>query len=782
MLVTVRRLLTGSLVAITMVLALNVADASAADLLVLNGDPPVTLSGAQSYGIVYVDGELRLTGDTQINASSIYIGPDAEIDSCYVPGTGDGQCTAGRSLTLSSAGPLTVATGVDLQSGATNGPGGNLSLTGTSVAVGGLINTSGDTGFGSGTVTISSSGPIATQGITAPGADVSISGPGPILVGGALQTQGAHGATPGDPLTRMQAGGPISISATGHGDVDVDGAITAQGQSAPGAGGSGGAGGTVTISGTNVSSESITTFGGNSQEAGSGPGPSGPVSMTASGVLAVSGAIDTSGAAGAGGSGATGAAVNLKAGGVLSVGAIDASGGQSVQGGSITISGTSVAAGDLNASGGGGSNADRNGAYAAPISVTAPNGATLGALLAVGGNSDGIQSSPAVAGQGAGITVVSSAGSISAGRVEAEGGSQGTGPGANGGAIDLNATDDLSVAGDVRTDGSDAGGSSAPPWLGGNAGRLFLAADTGTLSIGGNASAQGGTGSGNSAGGQLGGTGGAGGQVTLIAHAIGLLTSLSAAGGSGGGNGDQQGPGGPGGTLTAYTNAQIFNSQQLVSTDGGDGNPTGPAGNQVQNSSPASLATTASGILSFTSHSPGATHFLLETVGKGGALKTVEKTSKTTGLLPPTPVCQKVSLEVVAVTPAVAWTSDPATPISYTRQPSKTQTCAAPPKLRLPAKLDSTVARARHAHWVETLRFHSSGIGAVRAMLSYRSLSSHHATVTAKLTITKAGTHVLTLKLPPAVRAAGSGSVKVTETSPDGSRHSTHTVKVAVSA
>jgi hypothetical protein len=110
------------------------------------------------------------------------------------------------------------------------------------------------------------------------------------------------------------------------------------------------------------------------------------------------------------------------------------------------------------------------------------------------------------------------------------------------------------------------------------------------MNLGGNVSAQGGSGSGNSSNNQLGGVGGAGGQITLIAHEVGLLASLEDAGGAGGGNGDYQGPGGPGGSITAYTDSQIFNSQRWVSTDGGDGNPTGTAGNQVQNASPTALS------------------------------------------------------------------------------------------------------------------------------------------------------------------------------------------------
>jgi hypothetical protein len=779
----VRRILIGSLVTLTATLALNVAGASASDLLILNGDPPATLSGTLQYGIVYIDGELRLTGDTTIDAASIYLGPDASIDSCYVPGTGDGQCAGGRSLTLNSSGPLTVATGIDLESGATSGTGGSLSLSGTSVAVAGQIETDGDTGFGSGSVTISSSGPIATQGIFAPGAGVSISGHGPILVGGAIQTQGARATTPGNASTQMQGGGPVSITASG-GDVNIGGAISTQGQGAPSAGGSGGAGGAVSISGANIHTEAISTNGGGSQAPASGPGASAPVTLTASGVLTVAGAISAAGTGGAGGTGAPAASVNLKAAGAVAVGAVNASGAQSSAGAPVTVSGTSVSAGDINASGGGGSAADRNGANAAPISVAAPQGATLGQVLALGGSSDGSQTIPATPGAGAAITVASSAGSISAAQVESAGGSQSVGPGANGAPLSLNAADNLTVAGNVRADGSSAGGSWNGPWNGGNAGSLYLAADTGTLTLGGNASAKGGAGGSNAASGLLGGSGGAGAQVTLIAHAVGLLTSLSAAGGSGGGDDTEQGPGGPGGSLTAYTNAPIFNSQQLVSTDGGDGNPTGAAGNQVQNASPSSLATTAYGVVSFKSNSPSATRYLLEIVPPSGVPTPVLKTAKTSGLEPATALCQKVTLEVVALTPGIPWTSDPSSPISYTRQPSTTQTCAAPATLKLPAKLDTTVTRAKHAHWRETVRFRAAGIGMLKVKLTYRTLKPHagHATLTTELTIRRAGGQVLDLRLPGSVHAAGSGTVKLTEISPDGHHRSVHTVKIKVSA
>lgn len=669
-----RPLLTRALVTVGAALMLNVAAAHAADLLELQGDPPVTLSGTAYYGLVYVDGELRLTGDTTINASSIYFGPDASIDTCYVAGSGDGQCVGGRSLTLNSSGPLTVATGIDLQSGKVAGPGGSLSLTGQTVAVGGEIDTGGDIGYPSGGVTITSAGAAATQEILAPGAAVSITAQGTTLIGSSIQTQGADTPNPTGGVAAMQSGGTVAINAN-EGEVDIDGPITTQGQSAPSSGGSGGSGAAVTIVGGNVHTESIQTSGGASSFPGSGPGASGAISITAGGELYTSGNLAAAGASGAGNSGAPGAPVTVKSGGAVALGGIAANGGPAAPGATISVTGTTVASGDLNASGGAGSLANRSGGGAANISVTAPQGGVLGSLLAVGGSSDGTQASSASAGAGGSITVSSSAGSVSVGRVEAEGGNQGFGPGANGGSITLDADDNLWVAGDVRTDGSSAGGQSSPTWSGGNAGPLDISAATGLLNVGGVVSAEGGAGSAAPVPNQLGGTGGAGAPITLFAQAIDLLASVSSQGGPGGGNGDYQGPGGPGGAITAYTDYPIYNNLRWVSADGGDGDPTGAAGNEVQEASPTSLRASRAGKISFKSNSPGATRYELLMVQPYGTTKVVAKSRRTTGLRPKTAVCQSVKLEVVAIVSGAHWTSAPSNVIKYERPASKGKTC-----------------------------------------------------------------------------------------------------------
>jgi len=768
-------------------LSLMAGSARADDLLVLNGDTQ-TLSGTQQFGLVYIDGELQLTGDTTIDASSIYIGPDASIDSCYVAGTGGDGCTAGRSLTLDSSGPLTVATGIDLSGGtSTLDPGGNLTLSGGPVAVTSYITTGGTGGSPSGQISISSTGSLAVDGIYAPGAGVSLSASGPIDVGD-IQTQGTSDVQSADP-TRVQSAGPVTINSSG-GDVRIDGTIYAYGRSAPSPDALGGGNGAaVTITGSDVRTQGINTTGGGSTTLS--PGGSAPISITARGALNALGQLDASGQDGATGSGTDGSPVTLHSTGPLTIGGnVEAGAGQSAGGGTITVAGSTVTSDDLVATGGNGSSANAAGGPGGSITVTATSGASLGAARAYGGNSQG----GAAAGAGGTVSVTSSQGSIAISSAQTQGGYQSSGPGAPGGAITLSADGDLSIGGAVNSDGSDANGAADPPWTGGNAGNLTLRADTGTLSLGGNATAVGGAGSTAQTTGALGGAGGNGGQVEVVAHAIGELPSLSANGGQGGDYGDTQGPGGNGGAILAWTNAPLFNSQQVVSSDGGDGNPTGPAGNQQQDSSPTGLTIDPStGILGFTSQSPDAHRYqVLMSVG-GAAPVTALTTSATSDLHPKAPVCKQVTFTVVAVDSAVPWTSDPSAAVSYLRPPSATQSCSEAPEVAAAAVLHRSLRRLRRSHWIAAVSLKMNGIGGLQATLERgratprsrkhgrrRTQSGAKPLATVSLQVVRAGAHVLHIRIPVAARAPGTYSLRLTTTSPNGKDHRKVTTELEI--
>ncbi len=760
-----------------LLLTISAASARADDLLVLNGDSE-TLSGAQQFGLVYIDGELRLSGDTSITASSIYIGPDASVISCFVAGEGDDSCTAGRSLTLQSRGPLTVATPIDLTGGTGPlQPGGNLTLSGTSIAVAGDITTAGSGGAPSGQVAIASTGTLAVGGVDAPGAPVTLDAGGAIDIADGIQTQGNDGPIDGNPA-QVQSAGPTVLHSSG-GDVRIGGSIQAYGGYAQTPGGLiGGNGAAVTITGSDVRTEDITTTGGGS--GGATPGASAPISITARGELDALGPFAASGSNGAGGNGARGSSVTLNASGPLTIGGdVDVSGGQSSAGGTVALTGATVTTDQLNATGGNGSNPIPSGGPGGSIRVTAPGGASLGKLLAYGGQSYG-----GTAGAGGSITVSSSAGSIAATNAETEGGYQSSGPGAAGGPIALSAAGNLSVGADIDADGSDAGGQSDPPFNGGNAGSLTLRAALGTLSLGGNASAEGGAG-GNPNKGALGGTGGAGGQTLVVIHALGALASLSSAGGQGGDYGDSQGPGGRGGALLAFTNAPIFNDQELVSSDGGDGNPTGAAGQQVQDQSPtAPVIVPSTGALSFTSQSPQAQRYQVLMSVAGGAAVPVLTTAHTTGLHPKAPVCEPVTFTVQALDYSVGWTSDRSPAVAYRRQPSRSQGCSEAPKVTASSSFSRSLRSLRHAHWVAAFPLRTNGVGRLEATL-VREATSGRATkhgkrqhrsgaktiATVSLVVTGSGSHVLHFALPAAGRVAGSYSLRVRATSPDGKGH-----------
>jgi hypothetical protein len=379
--------------------------------------------------------------------------------------------------------------------------------------------------------------------------------------------------------------------------------------------------------------------------------------------------------------------------------------------------------------------------------------------------------------------------------VQTQGGYQSNGPGAPGGPITLSAKTDLTVGGQLEADGSNAGGSANPPSNGGSAGNVTLDAFTGTLILDGNSTAQGGAGSTSSVNGNIGGTGGNGGQIVVAAHSTGELASLSSAGGPGGDYGDDQGPGGTGGEILAWTNAPIFNSQQLVSSDGGDGNPTGAAGDQDQNSSPSAPAITPTGVLSFTSQSPQAqTYRVLMSVG-GAAPVTALDSTVTSGLRPNAPVCQPVSFTVVALSPtAYGWMSDPSPAVAYTRQPSATQGCSDPSTIDSATTYKISLRALRRAHWVATLPIKTSGIGQLQATFAgagraggktHRRKRKGHSsrkstTVPVTVQLVTPGRHVLHMPLPPSARALGSYRIAVTTTSPDAKNHRQTTLTLEI--
>ncbi len=761
--------------------------AHAADVLVLDSET-VTLSGAQTFGFVYVDGDLRLTGDTSIKAASIYFGPNSSLRTCYVEGTGNDGCTNGRALTLQSTGPLTVSSGIDL-TGGTGAPqnGGTLVLQGSPVAVGGDINTSGSGGGASGAVTIASGGTVSAGSIYAYGAPVSVTATGSIDVGGDIQAQGTNAIAQPDQF-RVAAAGPVTV-ASSAGDARIGGNINASGRDAPanaGAGLGGGVGVGVELTGTNVRVGSIDATGGTSAD--SGAGPSGPINLTARGALTVLGRLDAGGQNSTSGGATPGAAISataagrlVVAGGAWTSGAVGPTG--ATPGGTISLQGGTVDAGTLYTPGANGPStpAPLAGAPGGAVTVTATGDVSISQIQAYGGNGPA-GSTP---GRGAPVSVTSSSGSIASGRISTRGGFPNNGPGADGGAVALSAQTDLTVGGSLDASGSNASGDADPPRAGGNAGNVLLRAATGTLALGDNVDAAGGYGAGHPVNGKAGGAGGRGGRIDVVAHAIGAVVAISTHGGGGGDFGDDQGPGGAGGPIYAWTEAPLFDDQKVVDTDGGSGHPVGASGAKVKETMPTAVAVdAATGQLSFTSRSPDATAYrVLRSVAGADATQVLE-TTKTSGLTPDAPICTPVTFTVIAVNGPLGWASDAPAAATYLRPPSASQLCGDPPTLEALARLRYSKRTLRKAKWKLTLKLRSSGIGQADISLVGRRKVGRRSrpVVVAKLSaaLTKPGDQALRLSLPVAARKLGRYTLRVVTTAPDGKTQTTNTLKLEV--
>jgi hypothetical protein len=781
-------------VATWVVLLLGVSAARADDLLILGGDS-ITLSGSHQYGFVYVDGDMRLTGDTSISASSIYIGPNAYVATCYVPGVGDNGCTSGRSLVLSSTGKLIVSSRIDL-TGGTGSPrsGGSLSLSGNPVTVGGDIATAGENGGNSGTVTIASGGALSTGGIYAPSAPVNLTAGGSIDVAGDIDTYGTSATSQPDP-SRVQSAAPVTINSSG-GDVRIAGNVNAGGRDAPAAGGlSGGNGAPVSIAGSTVRTGAIDVTGGGSAAA-SGGAPS-TISISARSALHALGRLDASGSGSVTGDATPGNRITLSAGGRLTAaGGVHVDGATGPTGGSvagvISLTGAGITSGDLTAVGGNAPNgptpppAGRGGS----ISVSSSADALLGGVLAPGGNSY----NGGTAGHGGRVSVTAEPGPIATSDVQANGGYTSNGPGSDGGPIALSTAGDLTVGGMLDATGSDANGSFDPPLGGGSGGNVVLRAAGGTLSLGGGAYAGGGRGSGNPTSGQLGGTGGQGGRIDVIARALGPITAISSAGGPGGNYGADQGPGGAGGPIFAWTDAALFDSQKVVDSDGGDGNPTGQAGPQRPNSSPTGLQQLG-GALSFTSQSPDAQGYRLLASVTGGPAQAALQTTATSGLRPSVPMCVPVTFAVVAYNASVGWTSNPSPPVAYVRQPSARQNCPDAPRLTATQTVHQSLKRLRRAAWKAKIPITTTGIGkldlsfvAVTVVTTkQRGKHGHKKTRTTRrklftwsTRLARAGRVTLRVRLPKSARHDGTYVLSLVTTSPDGKHHATKNLTLEI--
>jgi hypothetical protein len=779
------------------------AVARADDLIQLSGDPPVTLSGGVGYGLLYLDGAVRLGGDTSITAKDVFIGPDASLSTCYDIGSNGNNCTSGRSLTINASGGVAISPAIDLRGliGA-NRAGGTLVIRAARVSLGGAVDTSG-TDAPSGAIVIDSPGFVVTQTLRAPGAGISVRGAAGVLIGGDVWSAGSDAATGGDP-SRLTSGGGVQV-ASSAGDVSILGAVASWGRDVPGAGAiEGGHGGAVGVSGGDVR-----ISGGVDASAGRGvdtsAGKPGPISLAARAGLVVSGAVTSSGDIATNGYGSSAAPISMTAAGSLVAASIAAMGGASTNlgagfGASVTLSaGASLSAGSITTSG---ASSAFGGTRGGTVSVSAQSVA-LGAVTADAG--DATSDAAGGSGDNGGPVTIKAAGPAAVGAVSTRGGSgRTTGLGGAGGSVTISGDrvitgsittlgENLSAAGGIVTlvsqtallvggaidTSGGAGANGNPARQGGSGGSMALIAARGPLTLGGRLRSEGGAGG---SGGAQGASGGNSGAIELVVQSIAASTGVLSGGGNGGASGVAGGPrgkGGDGGRVRVWAQAPSLMLLNLVDSTGGAGDPNGADGAQQDESAPTGLAISKTGMLSFVPHAPEADGYRVFASLAGAPAKAVMSTTKTSGVaLPKVPPCVKADYTLSGYHSGVGWQSDPIGPVSVMLPPSANQACTDAPQVTLGVqKLKKKIPGLRKKKWRVPVRFLSDGMGMVRVVLSRK--KTKLATVDKPLGAVRRNVSV-TLTIPTKLRKAGKFTVTVTGSAPIGKARSKSTLTLEV--
>jgi hypothetical protein len=757
--------------------------AQAGDLIVLAPDSAV-ISGTVIVDHVYIaDGAtLRLAGDTTLIASDVYLANGANLRTCFVPPSSDTGCTTGRNLAIQSSGEVNIGSGISLTAGGgTPRPGGGLSISGTAIAITGGIDTSGSMGGASGPVTLASSGSVSISGpyyqasVNAPGAPVSIHGAGVSLTGD-LDTGGT------DPA--YVNAGPVSVGSSAA--LNIRGNVNAYGRDNPA-----GVGGGVILQGTDVRVGRVDVSAGTSSTAG--PGAAGAVSITGTASVTVSDYIDARGASGATGNNASaGGNVTITSAGPVITGTIYSSGADANTAapsgpGTISVTGGSVATGQLWAVGGSRTANAGPGAGGGLVQVTAAGPLSVDEVEANGGNSLG----DGVAGGHGGEIDLSGDGIFTSELRTTPGNSSGISPGGSGGPVHVTGKSLVTILGGVYTGGGNAsGGASNPPMAGGAGGVVTLHASVGALSLASPIRTSGGNG-GNAPNGVKAGPGGPGGSVDLVGSPIDPIAGIATDGGDAGSSNstDTRGTGGNGGFVHAWSETNVFGGLRSVSTSGGSGAPPGLDGAELQDSAPSGLAVDpATGLLSFTSQSPNAQGYQVLRSIAGAAATSILTTGTTSKIAVPAPaLCTPVTYQVVAFRSDVGWTSPPTAAVAYTRQPSATQKCTDAPSLihskTVVLKLKNLTKKKGSVSFV----VQTNGLGTVTATATSKGVKKPLAVAT--LPAARAGALTVTLKLDLKSKLTyktvkghqvARVSVKLVAVAPSGSSKTSITVPVEV--
>ncbi len=324
---------------------LGAAPGQAANLIVLDGEDPVTLSGTRQYDIVYLDTDVRLDGDLNLRAASVYIGPNATIQSCFAaPNDANGCGAVARSMTITADTSLSIANPISLRPAETAaGNGGTLTLVGKTVLLGDAVDVSGRNGGLSGSVTIQAQERLDVQGVSARGGAITLVGPDGVRAGEVRADAPDNSLPP--------HGGAVTLTSA-RGDVVVRGLVSSRGRGAGGPFGGGTAGAMTLTAGGAVRVGALSVAGGDADLSDGTPG--GTLVVNAGTVIHVQGAIEAWGGTTEGGGGGQGGVVQFTAKGAVTVANVTAdggAGGAGARGGSVSIKGAEISAGNILARG-----------------------------------------------------------------------------------------------------------------------------------------------------------------------------------------------------------------------------------------------------------------------------------------------------------------------------------------------------------------------------------------------------------------------------------------------
>ena len=340
------------------------AVAQADDLIQLNGDPPVTLGGTPTFGLLYLDGVVRLAANTSIIATDVFIGPDAQFQGCYDRRQQLRQRPLAHDQRLGRRRHLARPSTCEARSART-APAARSSIRAARVSLGGGVETAG-TNAQSGNISIDSPGLVVTQTLHAPGAAIVVHGGAGVAIGGDVWSAGSDTATGSDPARATNGGGIDLVS--GSGDVSVLGSITSWGRDVTGAGAQqGGHGGPV-----NVVRRRRAHLGRHRLAAGTRRRPVGRQCPARSrspraASIAISGTTDASGDVSTSGNGSDGGNISMSAAGALAAGPINSMGATSTNfvaggGGNVSLSaGAALSSGAINTAGAGSPQGGRHG-------------------------------------------------------------------------------------------------------------------------------------------------------------------------------------------------------------------------------------------------------------------------------------------------------------------------------------------------------------------------------------------------------------------------------------